>query len=62
MENNETVVQDNTSVEDTGLPEDITLDDLLSIDDEQYPEFKSEDSHKGMKPLSHWMQHVPEDV
>jgi len=65
MSDVETGLDANTSVElseDTGLPEDITLDDLLAIDDEQYPEFRAEDSHKGMKPLSHWMQHVPEDV
>lgn len=62
LDNNETVEVDNTSVEDSGLPDNITLEDLLNIDDEQYPEFGSEDSHKGMKPLSHWMQHVPEDV
>ena len=64
-EENETV-EDNTSVEDNtvedGLPDNITLEDLLNIDDEQFPEFKAEDSHKGMKPLGHWMQHMPEDV
>lgn len=60
LDNNETVqVEDNTSVD---LPDNMTLEDLLNIDDEQYPEFGSEDSHKGMKPLAHWMQHVPEDV
>jgi len=59
MSDNETVqVEDNTSVE----LENITLEDLLNIDDEQFPEFKAEDSHKGMKPLGHWMQHMPEDV
>lgn len=62
MSDNETVdTIDNTS-EDSGLPDNITLEDLLNIDDEQFPEFKAEDSHKGMKPLGHWMQHMPEDV
>jgi len=62
----ETVVNDNTStevVEDVvaEVDDNITLEDLLNIDDEQVPEFAQE-NHKGMKPLAHWMQHVPEDV
>jgi len=62
----ETVVSDNTStevVEDvvTEVDDNITLEDLLNIDEEQVPEFAQE-NHKGMKPLAHWMQHMPEDV
>lgn len=40
---------------------DVTLEDLLNLDEDRYPEFK-EENHKGMKPLAHWMQHVPEEV
>jgi len=61
MEDNETADTGNTSAEDS-FDGDITLDDLLNIDEEQYPEFKAETSHAGMKPLHHWLQHVPEDV
>lgn len=62
MENNETGADTNTSVEDSGLPDNMTLDDLLNIDEQQYPEFAPDTNHTGMKPLHHWMQHVPEDV
>jgi hypothetical protein len=57
---NETVnVEDNTSVEeDLG---NLTLDDLLNMSEDDVEEFKQE-NHTGMKPLHHWMQHMPEDV
>jgi hypothetical protein len=66
LENTETVeVTDTTSpevVEDESLPENITLDDLMSIDEEKYPEFAQDTNHTGMKSLNHWMQHMPEEV
>ena len=64
LDNNETVVEnveDTTSAEEN-VPDNITLDDLLNINEEQYPEFNPDVNHTGMKPLHHWMQHVPEDV
>ena len=59
-------VPDNTSIESVEevveeVDSNITLEDLLNIDEDQVPEFAQE-NHKGMKPLAHWMQHVPEDV
>jgi len=59
-------VPDNTSIEAVEevveeVDSNITLEDLLNIDEDQVPEFAQE-NHKGMKPLAHWMQHVPEDV
>lgn len=43
------------------LENELTIDDILNIDEEAFPEF-SEENHKGMKPLNEWLQHVPEDV
>jgi len=73
MENTETV-NDNTSVEANETANDaapqeeldsvidnMTLDDLMDLSAEDYPEF-GEENHTGMKPLHHWMAHVPEDV
>lgn len=48
---------DGTEVE----TEEYTIEDLLSIDAEQFPEF-AEENHKGMKPLHSWLEHLPEDV
>lgn len=70
LDNNETVeVEDNTSTlaeeASPGIDEgmdNITLDDLMSIDVEKYPEFSEAKNHTGMKSLNHWMQHMPEDV
>lgn len=61
---NETVnetVEDNTSAEVVDELENLTLDDLLAMSEDDVEEFK-EENHKGMKPLSHWLQHMPEDV
>ena len=57
-------VESNTSSESVqeSIPDNITLDDLLAIGEEEVPEFKGDVNHTGMKPLSHWMKHVPEDV
>ena len=59
---NETVqVEDNTSVETVEDLGNLTLDDLLAMSEDDVEEFKQE-NHTGMKPLHHWMQHMPEDV
>jgi len=42
--------------------DNLTIDDLMNVDAEDYPEFAAEENHRGMKPLNHWMKHVPEDV
>ena len=44
------------------LADDLTLDDLLGLSAEQFPEFADDANHKGMKPLHNWVQHLPEDV
>jgi hypothetical protein len=40
----------------------MSIDELLKLNEEDYPEFEDDANHKGMKPLHHWMQHMPEDV
>jgi len=40
----------------------LTIDDLLGISDEDYPEFTEDANHTGMKPLHEWLKHTPEDV
>jgi hypothetical protein len=71
LENIETGNVANTSAEvvDSGTPSDVgsddsnvTLDDLLAMTKEDVPEFDDSVNHKGMKPLNHWMKHIPEDV
>ena len=69
----ETVESDTTNVT-TEAPADVvtentdtteqeySLDDLVKMSEEDYSEFADEAKHKGMKPLSHWMQHLPADV
>jgi hypothetical protein len=63
MENNETVV-DNTSVEEGSelLSDDLSVDDLLGLNSEVAPEFEDGVNHTGMRPLSEWTKHLPEDV
>lgn len=39
-----------------------SIDDLLSLTEEDFEEFTEEANHKNMKPLHSWMQHVPADV
>lgn len=67
MELDETVETTDTTSEtsevvDDSVSDNITLDDLMSIDQEKYPEFAQDTNHTGMKSLNHWMQHMPEDV
>jgi hypothetical protein len=57
VENVEEVVEE--VVEESTEP--LTIDDLLAIDEELFPEFK-EENHKGMKPLHEWVKNVPGDV
>lgn len=42
--------------------DNLTIDDLMKMSEEDDPLFAEDVKHKGMKPLSHWMQHMPEDV
>ena len=42
--------------------DNLTIDDLMNMSAEDDPVFAEDTVHKGMKPLSHWMQHMPEDV
>lgn len=42
--------------------QEMSLEDLLAMTDEDFAEFEPEANHKGMKPLHHWLNHVPEDV
>jgi uncharacterized protein (DUF2249 family) len=63
-------VADDTSVQtenvQTETPDsyesDLTIDEIINLTESDFAEFKDDAQHKGMKPLSHWMQHVPEDV
>jgi len=41
---------------------DLTIEEIIKLNEGDFPEFKDDAQHKGMKPLAHWMQHVPEDV
>jgi len=42
--------------------ENYTLDDLMSMNEEQNSLFTDDAKYKGMKPLSSWINNVPEDV
>lgn len=42
--------------------DNLTIDDLMNMTSDDDPVFADDATHKGMKPLSHWMQHMPEDV
>jgi hypothetical protein len=54
----ETVAEVEAPVEETVL----TIDDLMGISEQDYPEFTQDANHTGMKPLHEWLQHTPEDV
>lgn len=41
---------------------DLTIDEIIKLNESDFEEFKDDAQHKGMKPLAHWMQHVPPDV
>jgi hypothetical protein len=68
MENTETTTEvDNTSVtpESSDVAQDesnLTIDDLMSLSEDDFEEFKQEANHKGMKPLNEWMKHIPADA
>ena len=56
---------DNVEVDTGDTGEDVpvlTIDDLLGISEDDYPEFIDDAAHKGMKPLHQWLDHIPEDV
>ena len=61
----ETANTESTSTEasnEVELSENLTVDDLLSITKEMAAEFDEGVNHTGMKPLSEWTKHLPEDV
>lgn len=71
-ENNTTSTDVETAVETDNTTEEVveteevetqeyTIEDLLNINEEEFPEF-AEENHRGMKPLHSWLQHLPEDV
>lgn len=68
MENTETTTEvDNTSVtpESSDVAQNemnLTIDDLMSLSEDDFEEFKQEANHKGMKPLNEWMKHIPADA
>lgn len=63
VESSDSVESVDTSVESSmdEVIDSMTLDDLMDLSSEDYPEF-GEENHTGMQPLHHWMKHVPEDV
>ena len=71
LDNTETVtdatsVDANTTSTETPaeLPADLdmTIDEILKLNEQDFSEFKDDANHKGMKPLHHWMKNIPEDV
>lgn len=65
VEETETTEQDTEQVAEqvkTLAFSDLTVEDLLGITADDYAEFEDDAQHKGMKPLHHWMEHLPEDV
>lgn len=57
-----TVGEQTEQVTEQETVQDYTIEDLLGLTAEDYEEFQEEAQHKGMKPLHHWMEHLPEDV
>jgi len=68
FDNTETPLEDTSvaTAEATETPSsedlDLTIDELIRLNAEDYAEFTEDAQHKGMKPLAHWLQHVPPDV
>lgn len=70
LENTETVQNDTSGAADNAVTEtpntnselDLTIDEIIKLGEADFKEFVDDANHKGMKPLAHWMQHVPEDV
>ena len=70
--NEEEVTQEEAEVEtdDTAADEEeveqvdeyMSIDDLLGLTEEDYPELSEDANHTGMKPLHEWMQHLPEEA
>jgi hypothetical protein len=58
----DTTNNSDVEAEDTSVPDQVySIDELLNITEADYPEF-TDTTHTGMKPLHHWMKHLPEDV
>lgn len=55
-------VTDDSAVGAEEEVEFMTIEELLNLSEEDYPELQDDANHKGMKPLHEWMQHIPEDV
>lgn len=65
VETAEDVTDDSADDSAVGAEEEVefmTIEELLSLTEEDYPELQEDANHKGMKPLHEWMQHIPEDV
>ena len=62
VETAEAAPQEQTLDEAIGDLDNLTIDDLMNVSGEEFTEFATEETHKGMKPINHWLQHVPEDV
>ena len=71
MENTETVESNDTSaVADNAVTEtpntdaelDLTIEQLIALNEQDFEEFRDDAQHKGMKPLHEWLKHVPPDV
>jgi len=68
FDNTETPSEDTSVAEATATETpssddlDLTIDELIRLNSEDYSEFTDDAQHKGMKPLAHWLQHVPPDV
>lgn len=60
VSNDTSVVE--TEVETQSDELDLTIDQIIKLNQSDFAEFADDANHKGMKPLQHWMQHVPEDV
>jgi hypothetical protein len=71
MENTETVQNDTSVTADNAVTEtpnvsdaelDLTIEQLIKLNEQDFEEFKDDAQHKGMKPLHDWLKHVPPDV
>ncbi|TFH22989.1 hypothetical protein E4G67_03690 [Candidatus Bathyarchaeota archaeon] len=69
FDNTETPVEDTSVAQESEATEtpdydelDLTIDEIIKLNSQDFEEFTDDAQHKGMKPLAHWMQHVPPDV
>lgn len=69
FDNTETPLEDTSVAQESEATEtpnydelDLTIDEIIKLSSQDFEEFTDDANHKGMKPLAHWMQHVPPDV